>query len=86
MDVATIPELLETMVAKFASVATWRVYDVAPLELLHVIATGFATPVDPSSGDTSVGAGGGGTTGAVLKLHGEDHALVRTSVSARTRQ
>jgi hypothetical protein len=75
------------VVANPVSADTWTRYDEAPAEAFHVSVGFVATPVAPLAGLANTGAAGmGGGAAAVVKLHGDEYALVPPPLLALTRQ
>ena len=76
-----IPAGTETSVARPGSVATWSGYDVAPGAAFQTRVGVFETPVDPLTGEESVGAAGG-LPAPVVKLNVADQPLVPPAFAA----
>ena len=85
-EVPGIPELFAIIFAKALSVATCRLYQLAPVDAFQPNVIDADWLVAPFPGVTNDGADGADAPAAVAKLHVEDQLPVRTSVDALTRQ
>jgi hypothetical protein len=68
-EVLVSPFSFTTIVVKLEEVETWSPYEAAPLEAFQVSVGLVEIPVAAFDGEESVGAGGGLTAVAVVKLH-----------------
>ena len=80
-----MPDWSKSVVANVDDVDAWTRYDDAPAEAFQVRVGVLETLLDPSSGETCVGAAGG-LPAPVLKLNTVDHELVPPAFVAFTRQ
>ena len=78
------PVGLTTIDENAASVATWRLYEVAPAAAFQPNRVRSATLEAPFAGDESVGENGDATI--VVKLRTADHGLIPAVFAALTRQ